>query len=105
MTIKAPIRIDDDPGEAAKQLIDRVPPEYPTEARAAHVQGTVSLLVSIGKEGSVTDVKEISGLPELIPAAVAAVKRRTARGEHSGRYSVRAPQLSFISAQEKRQPS
>ena len=75
VTIKVPIRIDLDPGEAAKQLIDRVPPEYSAEARAAHVQGTVSLLVSIGKDGSVTGVKEISGPPELISAAVAAVKQ------------------------------
>jgi TonB family protein len=52
-----------------------VPPEYPAEARAAHVQGTVSLLVSIGKDGSVTGVKEISGPPELSSAAVAAVKQ------------------------------
>jgi TonB family protein len=75
VTIKVPIRIDLDPGEAAKQLIDRVPPEYPAEARAAHVQGNVSLLVSIGEDGSVTAVKEISGPPELISAAVAAVKQ------------------------------
>jgi len=75
VTIKVPIRIDLDPGEAAKQLIDRVPPEYPARARAAHVQGTVSLLVSIGKDGSVTGVKEISGPPELSSAAVAAVKQ------------------------------
>lgn len=75
VTIKVPIKIDLDPGEAAKQLIYRVPPEYPTEAKAAHVQGTVSLLVSIGKDGRVTGVKEISGPPELIPAAVAAVKQ------------------------------
>jgi TonB family protein len=75
VTIKVPIRIDLDPVEASKQLIDRVPPEYPAEAKAAHVQGTVSLLVSIGKDGSVTGVKEISGPPELIRAAVAAVKQ------------------------------
>ena len=75
MTIKVPIRIDLDPVEAEKQLIDHLPPEYPAEARVAHVQGTVSLLVSIGKDGSVTGVKEISGPPELISAAVAAVKQ------------------------------
>ena len=75
MTIKVPIRVDLDPAEATKQLIDHAAPEYPAEAKSAHVQGTVSLLVTIGKDGSVTDVKEISGPPELVSAAVAAVKQ------------------------------
>jgi len=69
MTIKVPIRIDLEPSEAMKQLIDHVSPDYPAEAMAAHVQGTVSLLITIGKDGSVTDVKEISGPPELTSAA------------------------------------
>jgi len=75
VTIKVPVRINLESGEAMKQLADRVSPEYPAAAAAAHVQGTVSLLVTIGKDGSVTDAKEISGPPELIGAAVAAVKR------------------------------
>jgi TonB family protein len=75
VTIKVPIRIDLDAAEAAKQLIDHVEPEYPDQAKTAHIQGTVSLLVTIGKDGSVTDVKEISGPPELVPAAMAAVKQ------------------------------
>jgi TonB family protein len=75
ITIKVPVRTELEPGEAMKQLVDRVPPEYPAEAKAAHIQGIVSLLVTIGKDGSVTDVKEISGPRELIPAAIAAVKQ------------------------------
>jgi len=75
ITIKVPVRTELEPGEAMKQLVDRVPPEYPEQARAAHIQGTVSLLVTIGKDGTVTDVKEISGPPELIPAAIANVKQ------------------------------
>jgi TonB family protein len=75
VTIKVPIRIDLDPAEATKQLIDHVAPEYPAEAKSASVQGTVSLLVTIGKDGSVTDVREISGPPELVSAAVTAVKQ------------------------------
>lgn len=58
-----------------KQLLDHVSPQYPAEARAAHIQGTVSLLAVIGKDESVKDDKEISGPPELVPAAVAAVKQ------------------------------
>lgn len=75
VTIKVPIRIDLDPAEATKQLIDHVPPEYPAEAKSAHVQGTVSLLVTISKDGNVTNVKEISGPQDLVSAAVAAVKQ------------------------------
>ena len=75
VTIKVPVRINLESDEATKQLVDHVAPEYPAEAKAAHVQGTVSLLITIGKDGSVTDVKEISGPPQLIPAAVAAVKQ------------------------------
>jgi TonB family protein len=75
ITIKVPVRTDLEPEEAMKELVDRVAPEYPPEEKAAHIQGTVSLLVSIGKDGSVTDVKEISGPRELIPAAIAAVKQ------------------------------
>lgn len=74
VTIKVPIRIDLDPTEATKQLIDHDAPEYPAEAKSARVQGTVSLLVTIGKDGSVTDVKEISGPQDLVSAAIAAVK-------------------------------
>jgi TonB family protein len=75
VTIKVPVRINLEPDEAMRQLVDHVSPQYPPEAKAAHVQGTVSLVITIGKDGSVTDVKEISGPPELIPAAVAAVKQ------------------------------
>jgi TonB family protein len=75
VTIQVPIRIDLDPAEATRQLIDHVAPEYPAEAKCARVQGTVPLLVTIGKDGSVTDVKEINGPPELVSAAVAAVKQ------------------------------
>ena len=75
MTMKVPIRIDLEPSEAMKQLIDHVSPDYPAEAMAAHVQGTVSLLITIGKDGSVTVIKEISGPPDLTSAAIAAVKQ------------------------------
>ena len=75
VTIKVPIRIDLDPAEATKHLIDHVDPEYPDQAKSARIQGTVSLLITIGKDGSVTDIKEISGPPELVPAAIAAVKQ------------------------------
>jgi TonB family protein len=69
------LRVELEADEAMKQPVDHVSPEYPAEAKAAHIQGIVSLLVIIGKDGKVTDVKEISGPPELIDAAVAAAKQ------------------------------
>jgi TonB family protein len=79
VTIKVPTRIDLESSDAMKQLIDHVSPDYPAEVMAAHVQGTVSLLNTIGKDGAVTDVKEINGPPELISAAIAAGKQRRYR--------------------------
>ena len=75
MKLNVDVVVDLDPAEASKQLIHNAPPQYPSEARAAHLQGTVSLLIRIGRDGSVTDVKEISGPPELAPSAIAAVRK------------------------------
>jgi TonB family protein len=75
MKLNVDVVVDLDPTEASKQLIHNAPPQYPAEARAAHLQGTVSLLIRIGRDGSVTDVKEISGPPELVPPAIAAVRK------------------------------
>ena len=46
VTIKVPIRIDLDPGEAAKQLIDRVPPNIPLR-RGRHMFKELSLCWSV----------------------------------------------------------
>jgi protein TonB len=44
-------------------------------ARQARVQGTVVLAADISKNGSVEDLRAISGHPMLIPAAVDAVRK------------------------------
>ena len=46
------------------------PPPYPSEAKAAHIQGTVVVSVTIGKDGKVTDATAISGPVELRAYAV-----------------------------------
>src|SRR5258708_3033198 len=56
-------------------LIHRVSPEYPMIARAKHVQGTVILQATIGKDGYIHDLKPLCGPPELIPSSVDAVKQ------------------------------
>jgi periplasmic protein TonB len=73
ITVFPKLRLE--PEEAEKQLVERVEPEYPTAAKQAAIQGTVLLALTIGTDGVVTEVQEISGPRELIPAAVAAVKR------------------------------
>jgi TonB family protein len=73
MTLHTKVNLE--PDEAGKQLVHTVAPEYPAEAKAAHIQGTVSLVVTIDKDGSVKEVKEISGPRELVPAAIRAVRQ------------------------------
>jgi protein TonB len=56
-------------------LIKSVQPVYPQQARQMHVQGAVEILASIGKDGSITTVKLISGDSVLAHAAIDAVKQ------------------------------
>jgi protein TonB len=56
-------------------LIKRVPPSYPQAAKQMHIQGTVQLQANIGKDGSVTSVKALSGEAVLSHAAIDAVKQ------------------------------
>ena len=58
---------------AAKALY-QPKPVYPRLAIMAHVQGTVVLQAILGKDGTVQDLKVMSGPPLLIAAAVDAVK-------------------------------
>ncbi len=75
LTVTLRPKINLEPEEATKYLINLVPPEYPADAKAARVQGTVSLSITIDTDGSVKETKEISGPRELIAAATAAVKQ------------------------------
>jgi TonB family protein len=45
-------------------------PTYPAEAKAARIQGTVVVSVTIGPDGKVTDTKALSGPPELQACAM-----------------------------------
>ncbi|HXY52451.1 MAG TPA: TonB family protein [Terriglobales bacterium] len=64
-----------DPEIAEQFVLDRVEPEYPEGARQKRIQGMVVLLAQVGKDGSVQDLKVLSGNPELVDAAVAAVRQ------------------------------
>ena len=60
---------------APMEPIYQVPPEYPSAARANHVEGVVVLRALIDKEGKVKTLELIQGDPRLVDAAMAAVKQ------------------------------
>jgi TonB family protein len=59
----------------AATLIKRVTPEYPADAKAAHIEGTVRFTALLGKDGTVRDLQLVSGHPMLVQAAMNAVKQ------------------------------
>lgn len=70
-----PQRVRVSSGVSQGLLITKVAPEYPEEARHAHIQGTVILHVQIDKEGNVVTLELVSGHPMLVPAAIEAVRQ------------------------------
>jgi protein TonB len=60
--------------EAAK-LIFKPTPEYPPLAKMARIQGSVKLEAIISKDGTIQDLKVLSGHPLLVKAALDAVKQ------------------------------
>jgi len=61
-------------GVSGGQLIHRVAPVYPAQARRSHVEGTVVLAAVIMEDGSVRSVKVVEGPATLAQSAVEAVK-------------------------------
>jgi len=56
-------------------LITKVTPVYPPEAKAARVQGLVRFNATIGPDGHVQNLNVVSGPPVLVNSAVDAVKQ------------------------------
>ena len=67
----------DSPGvsvdQAEANLLHRAPVDYPAEARAKRIQGTVTLEVDIDETGAVADARVLSGPQELRKAALQSV--------------------------------
>lgn len=61
-------------GVTGGQLVHRVPPTYPAQARAQHLEGTVILAAVIMEDGTIRDVRVIEGEPLLAQSAMDAVK-------------------------------
>jgi TonB family protein len=56
-------------------LAHQVAPKYPSEAKEAHVQGTVRLQAIIGTDGTVKELKVLSGHPALVQSALDTVRQ------------------------------
>jgi protein TonB len=61
--------------DAKKAAIERPAPEYPLAARQLKVVGKVNLEVLVGVDGTVTDVRILSGSPILTRPAAQALKK------------------------------
>lgn len=69
----APLRVG---GQVqAANILSRVNPPYPPLARQARVSGAVRLEGIIAKDGTIQQLKVLSGHPLLVPAAVEAVRQ------------------------------
>ena len=56
-------------------LTHRVDPQYPIIAKEEHLQGTVILAATIGKDGLIHNLKPLCGHPVLIAASMEAIKQ------------------------------
>lgn len=64
------------------KLVKRILPKYPKSACEGRVAGTVHLLVTIAKDGSIRRTEVVEGDPRLSPAAELAVKQWQYRPTH-----------------------
>src|SRR5208282_1654182 len=62
------------PEKAEARLIGRIEPQYPPEALVDHRSGNVVLEVQVAEDGSVSDIRTLSGDPILAAAAAEAVR-------------------------------
>ena len=63
------------PDRAERRLRNRIEPQYPADAMAAHRSGDVVLEVLVAADGSVVSIRTLSGDPLLAAAAAAAVRQ------------------------------
>ena len=70
-----PTRVRVSQGVTQGLLIRKVKPTYPPLARQARIQGAVLLQAEISKDGTIQNLRLISGHPMLTSAAIEAVKQ------------------------------
>ena len=72
--VVAPSKVRVSSGVAQGLLIHQVKPMYPPLAMQARIQGTVVLQAVIAKDGTVRDLRVVTGHPLLVQAALDAVQ-------------------------------
>ncbi len=73
--VATPQRVRVSQGVTQGLVLHKVQPAYPPLARQARIQGSVTLQAEISKDGSIQNLRLISGHPMLAPAAIEAVKQ------------------------------
>ncbi len=73
--VATPTRVRVSQGVTAGLLIRKIQPLYPPLARQARIQGQVVLQAEISKDGTIQNLRLMSGHPMLAPAAIEAVKQ------------------------------
>jgi len=73
--VATPTRVRVSQGVSQGLLVHKVNPTYPPLAKSARIQGSVVLQAVIGKDGSIQNLRAVSGHPMLTPAAIDAVKQ------------------------------
>jgi periplasmic protein TonB len=73
--VATPTRVRVSQGVTQGLVIRRIQPAYPPLARQARIQGQVVLQAVISKDGSIENLRLISGHPMLAPSALEAVKQ------------------------------
>jgi len=68
-------RLNISQGVSQGLLVKKVEPVYPATAVRMQVEGPVQMLATVSKTGDITDLKVLSGNPQLTRAAADAVKR------------------------------
>lgn len=69
------LRVRVSQGVSIGRLLNKVEPVYPRLARDARVHGQVLLTAIISKDGTIQDLRVLSGHPLLVPAALGAVRQ------------------------------
>lgn len=72
VTVAHPLRLSH---MSEGDLIRKVQPAYPALARSARIQGIVVLQAVISKQGTIENLRLLSGHPMLAPAAIEAVRQ------------------------------
>ena len=73
--VAAPQKVRISGGVMQGRLVNQVKPQYPMIAKQARITGTVVLQATISKNGTIENLRVVSGHPMLIQAAMDAVRQ------------------------------